>query len=184
MHLMPADRGVGVVKTVEDALELVERGVRRLFESGCEEPACHLVVQSKGAAPATYTIVSVLAQASLEWPWNLLKAARGAAAAMDPIVAIWVMPGWKRDEGVSIYVERPDMTEEFRHAQPETRPEYALSPFGANGAGPTEECSYVCLPSNVVEFARRFGTTQTCDGFAPDEVELQLAEQALQRRAS
>jgi len=184
MHLMPADRGVGVVKTVEEAVELVERGVRRLFESSSEEPACHLMVQSAGAALGGYTIVSVVAQASLEWPWNLLKAARGAALALNPVAAIWVMPRWKREDGMDVQVERLDATAEGRRALPEEQPEYALAAFISQSRGTFHEFSYVCLPSNVVEFARLFGTTRTCDGFAPEPAELRLARQALKRRAS
>jgi hypothetical protein len=178
MHLFPADRGVGVVKSIEEAVELVERGVRRVFEMSCQEAACHLIVQAAGAAPGDYTLVSVVAAATLDWTWDLLRAARGAAATTNPVAAIWVMPGATRDDGVRIYIERPDATEEARNALPEERPGYALGGFVVEGTGPIEPAAYVCLPGNLVEYGRRFaGVEEAC--FGPEAPDLRLAPQTM-----
>ena len=182
MHLFPADRGPTAGRSIEDVLALIERGARRVFECGCEEGVCHLLLRQRVDAEEL-TIVTLVANARFDWPWDLVRAARGAAAALECVAAVWVIPDLRREHGIWIFVERPDMTEETLHAVAGDLPRYALAEFERGPVRPADEHSYVCLPTNVIEYAARFGTDPDAAPYAPDVAELRNAERAVRAGA-
>ncbi len=172
MLLMPADR---VVLSLDHAVAAALAGARRAFEIGMEEYAAHLVLRGADVPPSSYAVVTVGAPDD-RWmfPVNTLRIARICAAQTDCVAVIWVIPGSKRDDGMSICLEQPLQLQAWR-ADAGKLVGYSLEPFVAGPVTGLDAYDCVALPQNLVEYADRFGLESELPYLGPTEAELAAA---------
>jgi hypothetical protein len=174
MSLVPVER-CGV-HTVDDAVRRVLGAARRGFRAEAE---CHLLCQpDHDARSGEYAIITVIAPGGVDDPMPIIRAARAAAVGLDPVAAIWVLPGVTRDEGLRVYVERVGGLERAWRARGVAHSD-ELGEFAVIGrrdrAG--DDLAYVALPTNVIAHAERYPHGP----FTPTHAEIARARRTIER---
>lgn len=172
MLLMPADR---LVLSLDEAVAAALAGARRAFEFETEEYAAHLVLRGADAPEDGYAVVTIGAPDDrCLFPMSTLRIARICAAQMDCAAIIWVIPGCKRDDGMSIGLEQPLQFQGWR-AEAGKLVRYSLEPFVAGRVTDLDAHDYLALPANLVAYANRFGLDSAFPHLGPSEAELSAA---------
>lgn len=175
MLLMPADR---FVHSIEEAVAAAQAGARRTFEIGAEEYAVHLVARPD-TLTGGYTVTTITTQEDRALlPYDTLPIARMFAAHASCVATIWIVPWPKRDDGMSVRVERPG-TIETSHAAAGTLVRYSLERFVAYAVREVGEYDLVALPANLLAYAERFGGADDSSYLGPTAAELDAARTAL-----